>query len=87
MTFQAFINTPGYLPMDDETHVFDTAREAWAYLADMRERDEDDNDDAEYTSLIAEMRAEDKPGVMYGSRPEFYSKWDLSIAYTVEETS
>lgn len=40
--FVATINVPGYLPMDDDPPVFDTAREAWDYLAEERRRDEDD---------------------------------------------
>jgi hypothetical protein len=30
--YVATINTPGYLPIDDDPPVFDTAREAWWYL-------------------------------------------------------
>lgn len=41
MKFVAIINVPGYLPMDDEPPVFDTAQEAWVYLADEREHSED----------------------------------------------
>lgn len=40
--YVATMNVPGYLGMDDEPPVFDTAQEAWAYLAEQRERDEDD---------------------------------------------
>jgi hypothetical protein len=40
--FVATINVPGYLPMDDDPPVFETAQEAWVYLADERERAEDD---------------------------------------------
>lgn len=43
MKYLATINTPGYLPWDDDPPTFDTAREAWAWLADERRRDEDDN--------------------------------------------
>lgn len=39
--YVATISTPGYLPQDDEPPTFDTAREAWEYLADERERGED----------------------------------------------
>lgn len=41
----ATINVPGYLPEDDEPPVFDTAQEAWSYLADERTRGEDDYPD------------------------------------------
>lgn len=40
MKYLATVNIPGYLPQDDEPPTFDTAREAWEYLADERERDE-----------------------------------------------
>jgi hypothetical protein len=40
--YLATINTPGYLPWDDDPPVFDTPREAWEYLADHRKRAEDD---------------------------------------------
>lgn len=39
--YTARINVPGYLPTDDDPPVFDTAAEAWWYLAEERERDED----------------------------------------------
>lgn len=42
MRFIATINVPGYLPMSDEVDGFDTAREAWQFLADERTRGEDD---------------------------------------------
>jgi hypothetical protein len=45
MPFTATINVPGYLPMDDEPAIFETAREAWDYLADERERGEDYTDE------------------------------------------
>jgi hypothetical protein len=39
--FQAIVNMPGYLPMADEPASFDSACEAWSYLASERERGED----------------------------------------------
>jgi len=42
MPYVATVNTPGYLPQDDDPPIFDTAREAWDYLADERKRHEDD---------------------------------------------
>lgn len=41
MTYLAIMNVPGYLPMEDEPPTFDTAQEAWSYLADEREQGED----------------------------------------------
>jgi hypothetical protein len=56
--FVATVNVPGYLPMDDDPPTFDTAQEAWAYLAELRQRDEDQNDTyPEYTNTLEEMKA------------------------------
>ena len=38
--YVATINIPGYLPMDDEPPIFETAQEAWQYLAEERELSE-----------------------------------------------
>jgi hypothetical protein len=38
----ATLNTPGYLPQNDDPPVFDTAREAWQYLVSEVERSWDD---------------------------------------------
>lgn len=53
--FVAIVNIPGYLPMDDEPPVFDTAQEAWAFLADERRRGEDDTEGEEYTNTVAAL--------------------------------
>lgn len=45
MKYVATINVPGYLPTDDDPPVFDTPAEAWQYLADERQKDEDANCD------------------------------------------
>lgn len=63
--YLATVNIPGYLPMDDDPPTFDTASEAWRYLADEREQgggryvldDPDDPDgtaseDPTYTCLM-----------------------------------
>lgn len=62
MRYLATINTPGYSPWDDEPPTFDTAQEAWLYLADERRRAEDDCpidadgiETGEYTQTIAEL--------------------------------
>ena len=61
--YVATINTPGYLPMDDEPPVFDTAAEAWEYLAQEREHAEDSADypdsdpgQFEYSDTLAALR-------------------------------
>lgn len=40
--FTALINVSGDIPMNDDPPEFETAREAWEYLADERERHEKD---------------------------------------------
>jgi hypothetical protein len=67
MKFLATTNIPGYLPMDDDPPIFDTAREAWAYLANERIVDEDhgfdalesepDADDGGYSSIVNTMES------------------------------
>ena len=47
--YAAVINTPGYSPWADEPAIFDTAHEAWSYLAEERERAEDDFDGEDYS--------------------------------------
>lgn len=58
--FAAIINTPGYLSEQDEPPVFDTAREAWEYLANEREEAEDAAADydpnEEYTDTARQLR-------------------------------
>lgn len=60
--YVATINTPGYLPEGDPAE-FDTAREAWSYLAEERERAEDDHPDwspedavGEYSETLQTLR-------------------------------
>lgn len=57
--YLATINTPGYLPdiNDDDPPMFETAQEAWAWLADERQREEDQYDSyPEYTDTYEVMR-------------------------------
>lgn len=63
MGYVATVNVPGYLPMDDDPPVFDTAKEAWQYLAEERERGEEnypdwegDNGLGEYSSTLGTLR-------------------------------
>lgn len=56
MPFLATINVPGYLP-ESEALEFDTAQAAWRYLAEERERDEDDqSEDSEYGDTWHDLR-------------------------------
>lgn len=49
--YLAAVNTSGYQPQDDDRHVFTGPRDAWRYLADERQRAEDqtDTDDDRYS--------------------------------------
>src|SRR5574341_1473780 len=50
--YVATVNVPGYLP-ECEPMAFDTADEAWDYLADERRRDEDQDESAsEYSGAV-----------------------------------
>lgn len=95
--YVATINVPGYMPMDDEPPTFETAREAWEYLAEEREREEDDaldtESDAPYSETVTELRrhASDKwlvcdferVGTVYGDTPGYDGSHDLGLAYSV----
>ena len=95
--YVATINTPGYLPMDDEPPAFDTAHEAWVYLAAEREREEDGADEnglspySETADLLAQQAEVTKlitvsdygHGTIYGGTPGYDGDHDLGQAYTV----
>ena len=75
--YVATVNVPGYLPMDDDPPVFDTAAEAWAYLAAERERHEDDLGTwdeplGEYSDTLMYLRYSAGSEVTYGSPHEDY---------------
>lgn len=60
MRYVAIINTPGYLPQDDEPPTFDTPEAAWRYLHEMRCIDEDysyapDNDVPPYSETVKHL--------------------------------
>lgn len=74
--FMATVNTPGYLPEDDDPPVFDTAQEAWAYHMNAREGHEDDmSDDPEYTETVMALRYAAGDNVEYGNPHE---DWPLN---------
>jgi hypothetical protein len=95
MPYVATMNIPGYLPMDDDPPVFNTAGEAWTYLAEERQRDDlawvpDDPDDPEgpasldNTSLELEACARHgRIGTVYGPTPGYDGEHDLGLAYSV----
>ncbi len=98
MQFMSIINIPGYLPMDDDPPVFDTAREAWEYLADERKRSEDDYEGTGYSACAnaLEQRAAGNwdpaygsidettgEGTVHGGTPGYEGDHDLGFAYSV----
>lgn len=91
--FVATINVPGYLPMDDDPPVFDTAAEAWQYLADERRHGEEPflSDGEGWSDTVVEIEAmpdrdipsSDGTGVVYGDTPGYQGEHDLGLAYCV----
>jgi hypothetical protein len=91
MAYVATINVPGYLPMDDDPPVFDTAREAWQYLLGEVERSWDDYPDDESGGCVeahAQMHNVDqsREGVVYAATPGEPRMHDLGLAYSVTLT-
>jgi hypothetical protein len=98
MSYVAIINVPGYLPDSmDEPATFETAREAWDYLASERKRSEDDTyteGDGGYSGTLRELQSlaqydanqEDSllAGTVYGPTPGYEGDHDLGLAYSVE---
>lgn len=89
--YRAMINVPGYLPQDDEDHLFDTIPKAWEWLYKQREEDlddpmndEDENDDQALDEMIGMI---DYPsvGTVYGRTPGNFDDHDLGLAYSVIE--
>lgn len=88
--FIATINTPGYLPTDDDPPIFDTAREAWEHLAFEREMHLFDAGEGGYDAAHAEMvrRAVGTfhpLGPVYGPTPGYEGDHDLGLVYSVTE--
>ena len=91
MPYLATMNTPGYLPWDDDPPVFDTASDAWAYLADERRSQEETvaTDDSTYSETVDTLDAHASafmgPNTVYGDTPGYEGNHDLGIAYSVTE--
>lgn len=95
MSYVATINTPGYLPTDDDPPTFDTAREAWDYLTAERVQAEDEAPewadhacdfpaDCEYSeTMLTLAQHEDAEGTVYGQTPGYDGDHDLGLAYCV----
>lgn len=87
--YAAIINTPGYLPMDDEPPVFDTAREAWQYLVAEVERSWDEYpEDTNGACVEAHTQLHNidqtTVGTIYAPTPGYEGDHDLGMAYSVE---
>lgn len=78
--FLAVINTPGYLSEQDDLPVFDSAVEAWAYLAEERTRAEDEDDEnglSDYTPTHDRLHA-----IASLETEEFMRKWAAEYGLT-----
>lgn len=88
--YVATISVPGYLPMDDDPPVFMDAADAWAYLAEERQRAEDDDEDAtEYSETLETLNGMATGGAQLGSvvgpTPGYTGDHDLGLVYAVRE--
>lgn len=96
--YLALVNTPGYMPWDDDPPIFDTPAEAWDYLRDHRMRAEDDLESEASTSdclvllgVLAEGSQDeydeaglvDGCGAVYGDTPGYEGDHDLGLVYSV----
>lgn len=86
--YVATTNVPGYLPMDDDPPVFETAREAWQYLVGEVDRSWDDYpEDANGACIDAHTQIhnldQSQTGTVYAPTPGYDGDHDLGLAYTV----
>jgi hypothetical protein len=85
--YAAVINVPGHLPRADEPELFDTAAEAWTYLAEERERDTDDDLDETVEQLRELARgihtAREGTGSVWARTPGYTGDHDLGLSYSV----
>lgn len=93
--YVATINVPGYLPTDDDPPGFETAREAWQYLAeqlDLEWRSGPESPSQATTLADLDRRANprwlvcdfERVGTVYGPTPGYDGDHDLGLAYSVE---
>lgn len=83
--FQATINTPGYLPWQDEPELFENTADAWEYLAGERRFQEDDSYSCSETTELLDRYAAEGHGedTVYGDTPGYEGCHDLGLAYSV----
>lgn len=100
MRYVAIINTPGYLPQDDEPAEFDDPAEAWDYLYQERRNaldeagvtgDPDDPYDGDdclrYINAKVTVTTEGHglaEDSVYGDTPGYEGSHDLGIVYSVQ---
>lgn len=98
--YVATVNVPGYPPTDDKSPTFDTAQEAWEYLADERRIAENElydggeSDGFSRTVHELERRSDDRwlvcdferVGTVHGPTPG-RGDHDLGLDYCVTEVS
>lgn len=74
--FVATINIPGYLPDDTDPPTFETAREAWEYLTEERQRYEEDLPEPEWSDTANDLMAAAHSNAWDGER--FIAEvWDI----------
>jgi hypothetical protein len=86
--YVATINVPGYMSMDDDPPVFETAAEAWAYLVSEVDRSWDEYpEDRNGACIEAHTQMhnldQDREGTVYAPTPGYDGDHDLGLAYTV----
>jgi len=90
MPYVATINVPGYLPMDDDPPIFETARDAWQHLVSEVEHGWDmmPDADAAYLEVHTQLHNidQDQTGTIYGPTPGYDGDHDLGLAYSVTWT-
>ena len=88
--YVATINTPGYLPTDDDPPVFDTAREAWEYLeSEFRGSMETLAFYTEIQMAVADefirFQTAGAIGSVFTTTPGYDGDHDLGLSYSVSE--
>lgn len=86
MMYVATINTPGYLPWDDDPPVFETIKDAWGYLAAHREREEDMAECTHGTceKALRALLSQDHCGSVHLHTPGYDGEHGLGLHYNVD---
>lgn len=91
MKYAAIINTPGYLPWADWPEEFDTASDAWAFLASERRALENTVEGDDYSEAVITLEAYALAGhgedVVYAPTPGHYGHPDLGLVYSVTKST